>query len=169
MFMKRSLLLLIPLLVSGMFAFNSCEKEVVGYSPDLPDLIPEKSFFATVDGVEFVDTIFWASESVVDNRLSIKAIVDGDFPIMTFNLPADIAPGTYELGGLTSANKTVLSFGTLQNEQFEALAGTLNISTHDTDANFMRATFSFTAVASFGNTSLVEFDVADGEFVVSYQ
>ncbi len=169
MYMKRSLLLLIPLLVSGMFAFNSCEKEVISYSPDLPDLIPEKSFFATVDGVEFVDTIFWAIKSSINNTIAIKAIVDGDFPIMTFSLPADIAPGSYELGGLTSANKTVLSFGILPDEQFEASAGTLNISTHDTDANFMRATFSFTAVASLGNTSLVEFDVADGEFVVSYQ
>lgn len=167
---NRSLLFLIPFLVTGMFAFNSCEKEVVSINATQPVEIPEKVFFANVDGAEFVDTVLWAAENSANGTITITASVDGDYPKMILVLPSDISSGTYNLGGLQSTHQAILKFGILPTEQFEALTGfgTLSISTHNMENDYLRGTFTFTAVASPGNTSTIEFDVSDGDFTVSY-
>lgn len=168
MFINRSIFFLFPVLLSAVFAFNSCEK-VDTFAHTQPYDIPEKSFFANVDGIEFVDTILWGSENG-GNELTITATVDGDYPQMIFKIPADITPGTYDLGGLLSTHKAILKFGILPNEQFSALtgSGTLIITKHDTEADYLIGSFDYIAVASAGNTSLAEFDVTDGEFTISY-
>jgi hypothetical protein len=157
-----------------MFAFNSCKKKIVSVDPIPPNNIPEKVFFANVDGIEFVDTILWAAENEGQTTLSITATVDGGYPKIIFNLPVDLAVGSYNLGGSQSSNQALLQFGTLPIEQFEAVSGigiitgTLVVTKHDLELDYIEATFSYTAGASPGNTSTFDFDVSDGDFTISY-
>jgi hypothetical protein len=162
------------LLALGVFALSSCEKKIVFEDPIPPENIPLKEFSAFIDGVEFVDTVLWAVEDEGQTTLTITATADGGYPKMIFNLPVDLAVGSHNLGGAASSNQALLKFGTLPVEQFEAISGmgivtgTLVVTKHDLELDVMEATFSYTAGPSAGNTSTVEFDVADGEFVISY-
>ncbi|MCJ8288647.1 MAG: hypothetical protein HRT58_01345 [Crocinitomicaceae bacterium] len=166
--MNRSLLLLVSILVSGLFAFNSCEKKVISLDPELPDLIPEKLFEAFIDGVQFIDTILWGAESTANSTLTITATADGAYPKIILILPSDIVPGNYTFGGTQSTSRAILKFGPLPADQFEADSGKLWITRHNTDVDFTRGSFEFLAKASAGNTSTLEFDVTDGQFIVSY-
>lgn len=174
MFINRSTIVVLPLLVLGLLALNSCEKKLVYEDPIPPEVIPVKEFSAFIDGTEFVDTVLWAAENEGQTTLTITATVDGGYPKMIFNLPVDLAVGSYNLGGAQSSNQALLKFGTLPNEQFEAISGmgivtgTLVVTKHDLDLDYMEATFSYTAGPSAGNTSTFEFDVSNGEFTISY-
>lgn len=166
--MNRSLLLLVPILISGMFAFNSCEKKVISLDPELPDLIPEKLFEAYIDGVQFIDTILWGAESTANSTLTITATADGDYPKIILILPSDITPGNYTFGGTQGTSQALLKFGPLPADQFKADSGNLWVTRHNTDVDFTRGAFEFFASASAGNTSTALFEVTNGQFIVSY-
>ncbi|NVK63952.1 MAG: hypothetical protein HWE22_05165 [Flavobacteriales bacterium] len=170
MIINRSLPILFSALVCGFFLLSSCDKEVQ-VAPTPAKEIPPKSFFASVDGTPFLDTVLWAVNDEASNKLTITAYADGGYPKITLNLPADIAVGSFELGGVQSSHSATVEVGAGPNTLFvsDATNGLSNIiiTEHNQDDDYIIGTFEFYAIPSWSPT-LPGFLVSSGEFTVNY-
>jgi hypothetical protein len=169
MFTPKLFVTFFSTLILGLLTLNSCEKEVT-LGPTPPFSIPDKEFFAVVDGFEFADTVLWGVENVANSTILIRAELDGGYPRIELVVPNDILPGTYELGGSQSMYQGHFKLGTLANQQFSSVVATGNliITKHDMDADYIVGTFDFLALPSTGNTTTFDFSISNGSFTVSY-
>lgn len=156
----------------------SCQEEVI--TPNNPTTPPTNSggtgstnnptssFYAEVDGVEFMETLLSASENPSANSITIVASENASFPSIGLSFPSDVVPGSYTFTGSLGDYTALYNIGTGPNDMFYASAGTgsLVITTHDQVNQYVEGTFSFTAVP-FGGGSTT-YSITAGSFVVSY-
>jgi len=158
------------LAVCGLILVSSCDK-TNQIAPTPPKEIPTKSFYAEVDGVPFVDTVFWGEMDEGANVLQISAYADGGYPFVQLNLPGDISVGSFDLGGTGSAQSATVSIGSGPNTLFVSDASnglsTITINEHNTDDDYIIGTFEFYALPSW-DPSLSGFLVTSGEFTLNY-
>ena len=170
MFTQHSLLRVFSIFTLGLFLLTSCEKEVQVAPTPLKD-VPTKSFFASVDGIPFVDTVLWSIADEAANTLEINAYADGGYPKISIKLPADITAGSYELGSTQTPHSATVEAGSGPNTLFvsDATNGLSNIiiTEHNTDDDYIIGTFEFYALPSW-DPSLPGFLVTSGEFTVNY-
>lgn len=158
-------------LMSTTLIFTSCKKEEVEPTPTPTPVVtpnPSNSFFAKIDGVEFQETLYTALEYTQNSTIAIVASENASFPSIGLNIPSDISSGTYNLSGILGTYKGLYNLGNGQDDQFSASSGTLTITSHDTNADFIQGTFSFTASPNLGNSSTNSFNITEGAFAISY-
>ncbi len=124
----------------------------------------DNTFFAKVDGVEFVEDNF--SGTVLNfagmSSIGISA-VNNSLVSIGFSLPSTITPGTYDL---TSLGEIRGMYNISTTNINGAKSGTITISSHNTTTKHIVATFDFIAGPLVGTT---EYAITDGEFELTYQ
>ncbi|WP_298419559.1 DUF6252 family protein [uncultured Kordia sp.] len=168
--------------LSGTFSFTAYREETAGnvevleftngnfanitYSGDFGDIDnPSNSFFAKVDGVEFVEDAVNGVEVLgAFNTIGITAIKNS-FETIGLTVPNDITPGEYTFGD-PGDGTPVGQYNVSQTETFIA-EGTLIITVHNTESNRIEGTFSFTARPFLGDPNPT-YDITEGTFGVSY-
>ncbi len=168
--------------LSGTFNFTAYREETLGnvetleftngsftnipYSGDLGDINnPDNSFFAKVDGVEFVeDTVNGIEVLGAFNTIGITA-VKNSFETIGITVPNDITPGEYTFG-LPGDGSPVGQYNVSQTDAFIG-DGTLIITVHDTENNRIEGTFSYTATSFLGNPEPI-YEITEGTFGISY-
>lgn len=159
--------------VSGTFSFigknlltDSSKAFSNGSFTNIPrTVIPvsQDSFSAKVDGVIFEDTSLFASEITLGSTqlISINANTTTSDAI-GLTIPADISPGEYDLGGLTTYPTALYN---TNNGAFLG-EGKLVITNHNTAIKKITGTFNFDASPLTGATP--NYVITEGEFSVSY-
>ena len=169
MALSRLLLIIAPVLISGLFLTSSCEKDIE-LTPSPVDSYPEKSFYAIVGPNEFIDTILWAEDD--GSLLTITATSNGEneYPRIILKMPNDISLGSHGMGGPQSDNPFLIEFGSLPDQKFQAIdsTGVLVITNHLLDSKLMMGKFICTVKPSSGNPSIPNIDVWSGNFVITY-
>ncbi|MES2412089.1 MAG: DUF6252 family protein [Bacteroidota bacterium] len=129
--------------------------------PYIPNTETGDTFFAKVDGVEFVDTLLTGAEvgSGVETWLNVAA-VDGALNDITVAFKKSMGAGTYVITGGTSDNASC-SFNSGSGIDYDGISGTLTITSLTTDR--VKGTFSF--VGSDGASTKT---VSEGSFDVGY-
>lgn len=121
------------------------------------------SFFAKLDGVQFVQTILYAQKISLSNKISIVANRGGGAEAIGINFPADIAAGAYTFSAFGDyVGQYTLTAG---DPGFAADSGTLTISSHDTANKRVVGTFNFTATSFTGSGS---HRITEGSFDIKY-
>lgn len=121
------------------------------------------SFFAKLDGVNFVQTILFAQKISLSNKISIVANRGGGAEAIGINFPADIAAGAYTFSAFGDyVGQYTLTVG---DPGFAADSGTLTITSHDTTNKRVIGTFDFTATSFLGTGS---HKITEGSFDIKY-
>lgn len=161
----------------------SCQQEVI--TPNVPNAVTSQNnqedsvsnttntsnnFFAKVDGVVFQETLLWASQSQMTDRISITASENASFPSIGLEFPKDIEVGTYSFTGYLGNYRGLFNLGTEYEDLFYAEGGSGNIviTNHDTASHFIEGTFSFTAVPTDNTMTTPTYEITEGAFSVSY-
>ncbi|MFT5780616.1 MAG: hypothetical protein ACI837_003579 [Crocinitomicaceae bacterium] len=160
----------LSLLVS-ILVLTSCNKEEIAPVAEAEEVptIPANSFFAKVDGDEFVQWLADAYVHTPTNSINIVTSESGAYPSIGLNVPKSISPGGYAFSaGLGTFG--LYSLGTGDNDLYGAAEGTgvLVISEHDKVAGYIKGTFYFTASALPGNTNTNSFVISEGTFAFNY-
>ncbi len=121
-----------------------------------------ESFFAKVDGVEFVESII--SEIEAGGLLSISAVTTSGSAI-AIAFPNDITSGTYDVD-LVSYVGQYINASVDPPIVTAADSGSIEITAHDTTARTISGTFTFIATP-IGDTT-PEYNITEGSFNVSY-
>lgn len=121
------------------------------------------SFFAKLDGANFVPTILYALKNTLTNSISVVANRGGGAEAIGLSFPSNITPGTYNFiaFGDYIGQYTVIP----SDPGFVATSGAITISSHDTANNRVIGTFSFTAT-SFINP--MSHQITQGAFDIKY-
>ncbi|WP_046757959.1 DUF6252 family protein [Kordia jejudonensis] len=169
--------------ISGTFNFTAYREETAGnleileftngsfsnitYSGDLSDISdPDSTFFAKVEGAEFVEDAINAIEILsFSNTVAIVAVKNNGQSI-SVTVPNDIVPGDYTFG-FPSGTDPVGLFNESDTESFLADTGTLTITVHDTATNRIEGTFNFTGTLLLDPSNARE--ITEGDFKVTYQ
>lgn len=124
----------------------------------------DDTFFAKIDGVEFVeDSFFGISTNLAGmSTIAINA-VNNNLVSIGFSLPSDITAGTYNL---TSLGEYIGQYNISTIELNGAKSGSITITSHNETTKHIIATFDFIAGPFVGTT---EYAVTDGEFELTYQ
>ncbi|MFD2914378.1 DUF6252 family protein [Psychroserpens luteus] len=127
--------------------------------------VGDNTFFANVDGTEFVEDLV-AGTSLNTGGMSTIAISATKNSNETIGLyfDADVAPGTYDFGGFGG---TPLAQYNLSSSEFTIGDGTFTISSHDIENKRIIGTFEFTASDPFGGSSTT-YEITEGSFDVTY-
>ena len=164
--MKNRLSLIIAFLT--FFAFTSCEDEpLVGTFIDETGVEGggiTNSFFANVDGVEYVESA--TTISTIDNGtieyISIAAVKDGN-EIISLAIPIAHVVGNYSFTEFLEASSVSGSY-VIGGSALTNFPGTLVIT--EKTATRISGTFNFTAAPILGGGTT--YDVTDGSFSVTY-
>jgi len=130
---------------------------------------PADSFYALVDGVEFVDTSFTAELITIGSNevVQITAITDAGAQIQFFVQP-DLGVGTYDFEPIFNGSNLVVSYtagdGT---ESFTSSIGSITFYEFGIVTGKIGASFSFTATDPTGGDPSV-FEITEGAFNIDY-
>lgn len=158
----------------------SCQEEVI--TPNVPvttatqtnggsnPAAANDSFFAKVDGVDFQETLLYASDTQTAGSITITASENASFPSIGLEFPSDITPGTYPFSGYLGSYRGLYNLGTNFDQMFyaEGASGDLVITNHDVAARLVEGTFSFTAVPVDNTQTTPTYAITEGAFSVSY-
>lgn len=156
-------------LASFALVISSCKKD--------EDAAPEEtttpvtftpSFSAKVDGVNFNETIYTATESTAQGRISIAASENNSFPSIGMSFSNTIAPGTYSFNGFTVIGLYNVSQQTSGMYSTANGSGTLTITSHDTANDKIVGTFSFVANPAPGSGASGSHNITEGSFSAQY-
>lgn len=118
-------------------------------------------FFAKVNGVEFVDTVFLVDDGNFGSlAFSVRDAVDAS---ITIGMDPNIAPGTYNFNNfpvLPSSDYTPFF------NDFHSGEGTLTIIQHNISLGVIVGTFEFTALPILGGVGTYE--ITEGSFCMYY-
>lgn len=136
----------------------------VQYATELPNN-SENSFFAKVDGEEFVDDTIQATEASIPGLSSIGIVArKNNGETMSITLDSDISAGNYNFSTFSIPSAQYNLSSTLVNSG----DGTLTISQHNISEKFIVGTFAFTTNPAPGSTGTQTYDITEGSFSVSY-
>lgn len=129
--------------------------------PYIPNTATGDTFFAKVDGTEFVDTLVTGAEvgSDPDVWLNVDA-VDASLNNITVAFKKSMGTGTYVITGGTTDNASC-SFSTASGIDYDGTSGTLIITSLTADR--VKGTFSFV-----GSDGTVSKTISEGSFDVGY-
>ena len=121
-----------------------------------------ESFFAKVDGVEFVETM--VTKMDFSGSLTISGSTSSS-SALAITVPNTITPGSYSID-LTTYKGQYNNADVSPTVSTVADSGTITISAHDTTAKTIVGTFSFVSSPLMGTTP--QYTITDGSFSVSY-
>ena len=125
----------------------------------------DNTFFANVDGVEFVEDMIAGVELSLGGNTTIGiSATKNNGETIGFSLDANITPGDYSFDGFGSSFNVSQYIGDLNTDIYVG-DGTFTIISHDTANNNIVGTFNFVANPVQGGASL---NVTDGSFNVTY-
>jgi len=160
----------------GMVAFasfalvmTSCKKdETTTEEPAVTPTPFTQSFSAKVDGVNFNENIFAATESTAASRIAITASANSSFPSIGISFSNTIAVGTYTFNGFSPLGMYNTSQQTNGMYSTASGTGTLVITSHDLANDRIVGTFSFTANPAPGSGSPGSHSITEGSFSAQY-
>jgi hypothetical protein len=121
----------------------------------------EGTVTATVDGNGFTATLVTATLNA--GSISITGTSD-DGSTISLTIPGDASAGSsYDPGDLFGGSAA--TFGSLQGAFLAVVGSTLEVTSHDTNANTITGTFSFEGEPFFGSGTV---NVTNGNFDVTY-
>ena len=140
--------------------------EVGGTGTGTGNSTTTSSFFAKVDGVEFLeDTVYVNMMNLGGSTILTISAAKNNYQSIGLTFPSDIAAGTYTLSSFGdyraqyNYSQTAIGFGG---------AGTVTITTHNTSEKKMVGTFSFIATEIVDQTNLGPFNITEGSFDITY-
>ncbi len=171
-------------LISGSFSFNATdfmagETKVltegvftnISFSDDLGDSDSgNNSFYAKVDGVEFVEDLVVGSQMSLAGFESISITATRNtFETIGLNFPTDIVAGTYAFDSVPSVGATTAQYNLNQSTTGYIGDGSITITTHDIANKRIVGTFSFVGDQLVDTPGApLTFTVTQGSFDVTY-
>ena len=139
-----------------------------GGDPVLED--PEDSFYALVDGEEFVDISFVSEVIVVGGENVIKVLATNDIGAkVEFFIPESLGVGTFEMQSIFDGATLVGSYSDGEtSENLTSNPGTITFTEFSEITGKLNATFSFTATDPLGSDPTVV-EITQGEFNIDYK
>lgn len=153
--------------ISGVFNFTAYDENnnVKGFtSGKFENLLftKENSFFAKVDGQEFVDVQIVPG---INNFGWVGLLArDAQNEEIFIGVNYNILPGTYNFDPEPLGQRNFDYSPSFQD--FHYGDGTITILVHNTETNFLMGTFSCTAVSE--NNAVTTYEITEGEFCVTY-
>lgn len=130
---------------------------------------PEDSFYALVDGFEFVDTTLETVETTVAGVEMLNIIAtDAAGGMVRIDIPRDLGVGTFEFQSISNGTEIIALYNSGQGgENLTSNPGTLTITEFGTVTGKIAGTFSFTATDPLNIDPTVA-KVTEGAFNVDY-
>lgn len=123
----------------------------------------DNSFFAKVDGTEFVEDSFTGAKLTVGATTTITlSAVKNSLETIGLFFPADIIPGTYNL---SSFGEYRGQYSISTTDINGAQSGTVTVTTHNPATRYLEATFNFEA-GPIGGTAT--HSITEGDLVITY-
>lgn len=128
----------------------------------------DNTFFANLDGSEFVEATIYGEESNLGGNPSISITASkNDGESIAFSFDANITAGTYDFDGISGSTYIGRYMSSDPLNQYTA-DGEFTISNHDTNANLIEGTFNFVAIPVPGTNAPGMPNITDGTFSVYY-
>ncbi len=142
----------------------------IPYEDSLDSIPTENTFFAKVDGEEFVeDVVFGNAISLAGfNSIGISATKNSAETI-GFSLDASITEGTYNFVSIASSPSDTIGLYNASTTETYTANGTITITTHDVANKRIVATFEFTAEPATGGGATGTHEITEGAFDIVYQ
>ncbi|MEP1489508.1 MAG: DUF6252 family protein [Algibacter sp.] len=136
----------------------------VSYGTDILPSNSANSFFAKVDGVEFIeDAVQGMAVSLGGiNNIGISA-TKNNLETIGLNLDANVVPGEYELSTFSIPSGL---YSKSFSESYASNAGKVIITTHDVANKHIVGTFEFTATSFLSADE--KYEVTEGSFDITY-
>lgn len=130
---------------------------------------PEDSFYASIDGLEFVDTTLETLETTVAGVEMLNIIAtDAAGGMVRIDIPRDLGVGTYEFESISNGTQIIALYNSGQGgENLTSNPGTLTITEFGNVTGKIAATFSFTATDPLNIDPTIA-QVTEGAFNVDY-
>jgi hypothetical protein len=131
---------------------------------------PESSFFALVDGQEFIDESFVAEILMVGSDEVVKLTATAPtLERMEFFIPMGLNVGTYEFAPIfNGSNLTVAYTDSQGTEALTSMEGAITFEEYGNITGKLSATFAFTATDPIGNNE-DQVQITEGTFVMDYR
>ncbi len=129
------------------------------------NVVPENNlapFFAKVENVEFDEDLL--QSYILNGKLWVRG-TDSSINKLTIGFPTDIVVGTYEISNENDTYQGIFAEKD-SNTLARANSGTIEITSHDTEANVISGIFNFVATPTGSTTP--QYEITEGEFNVSY-
>ncbi len=154
-------------LISGSADPSPCDPGGGGGGPGLED--PDDSFYALIDGEEFVDTEFVAEEIMVGSNVVIKiTATNSPGEQVQFFISPELGVGTYPFEPIFNGSNEVASFTSADGmESLTSSVGSITFTEFGFITGKLSATFSFTATDPTGGDPTVV-EVTEGAFNIDY-
>ncbi len=130
---------------------------------------PENSFFANVDGEEFVDTTLEVTQTTVGGipMLNIVATTETG-AIIRIDLPEGLGIGTFSFESISNGTELIAMYNaSTGGENLTSSPGTITITEYGVATGRIVATFSFTARDPLGIDPTIA-EITDGEFFIDF-
>ena len=130
---------------------------------------PDNTFFALVDGEEFVDTSFISEVLMVGSDQVVKLTATTEtLERVEFFIPIDIGTGTFEFSPIFNGSNLFAAYtdsdGT---ESLTSMEGSITLEEYGFITGKIAASFSFTGTDPIG-VNIAEVMVTEGAFVMDY-
>ena len=160
-------------LVDGSLEPYDCDNGGVDPGDDPGDsgiVDPDSSFFALVDGEEFIDETFVAEILMVGSDKVVKLTATAPtLERMEFFIPMGLSVGTYEFDPIfNGSNLTVAYTDSQGTEALTSMSGSVTFEEYGNITGKLSATFAFTATDPIGINE-GEVLVTEGAFVMDYR
>lgn len=160
-------------LVDGSLEPYDCDNGGVDPGDDPGDsgiVDPDSSFFALVDGEEFIDETFVAEILMVGSDEVVKLTATAPtLERMEFFIPMGLSVGTYEFDPIfNGSNLTVAYTDSQGTEALTSMSGSVTFEEYGNITGKLSATFAFTATDPIGINE-GEVLVTEGAFVMDYR
>lgn len=160
-------------LVDGSLDPYDCDNGGVDPGDDPGDsgiVDPESSFFALVDGQEFIDETFVAEILMVGSDEVVKLTATAPtLERMEFFIPMGLSVGTYDFDPIfNGSNLTVAYTDSQGTEAMTSMMGSITFEEYGNITGKLAATFAFTATDPIGINE-GEVLVTEGTFVMDYR
>ncbi len=154
-------------LINGSAEPNACDPNGGGGGTGVTD--PDDSFYALVDGEEFVDTDFVSEEIMVGSNNIVKVTATNAAGAqIQFFIPPNLGVGTYDFEPIfNGSNLTVTYISADGSESLTSSSGSITFNEFGLITGKIGATFSFTGTDPVGGSTTV-IEVTEGVFNIDY-
>lgn len=127
------------------------------------------TFFAKVDGVDFVPELLTAMRPVIGNEAMVSIVaMNAEGDQLRIDIPESLGTGTFAMEPISDGTKLIGQYNSAgPGESLSSDPGTITITNFDILAGFIEATFSFTARDPLGEDPTVV-EITEGNFSISY-
>jgi len=141
----------------------------VTYQDGFTNTNPSNSFFAKIDGVEFVeDGLNAIKTSFVGNDFITISAIKNNGETMSLALDASITPGTYSFDGFGASFYNIAQYIGEDATHIYVGDGSFTIISHDINNKNIEGTFSFVAEKVDPTQTLADKNISEGTFSITY-